>query len=313
MNQMLLFANGIVDKIIKGIFAPLVNGVLTLAFSFVNQAVTMAGDKLEMTPAEYGSSSEFQSPNGTFLYNGIGTGMIDVIVKNVIMPVATVILVYVVLYEFISALLEKNSFHDFDTAIFIRFIFKTTIGIFLLTHAMTIVNAFFDLGKVMISGVTNNSGSIDNLTRAQDSLAEYIDAASGAEVLGLLIPALIFCLVSIVMYIGIYVCLFGRMMDIFMNISIAPIPMATITNRELGDTGKNYVKLIFSFILQAFFIMLAIVIFGFMCSSLGNLSDPPPDTLTISLHIIEISALGIVLLLAMFKSGSLAKSILNCH
>ena len=312
---MLLFANGIVDKIIKGIFSPLVKWVLTLAFNFVEWAVDMAGKKLEMTPAEYGSSSEFQSPNGTFLYNGIGTGMIDVIVKNVIMPVATVILVYVVLYEFISALLEKNSFHDFDTAIFIRFIFKTTIGIFLLTHAMDIVNAFFDLGKVMISGVAkNDSDSINNLIQAKSALEEYIDnTASGTDVLGLLIPALIFCLVSIVMYIGIYVCLFGRMMDIFMNISIAPIPMATITNRELGDTGKNYVKLIFSFILQAFFIMLAIVIFGFMCSSLGNFGDSPPDTLTISLHIIEISALGIVLLLAMFKSGNLAKSILNCH
>lgn len=310
MNQMLLFANGIVDKIIKGIFAPLVNALFTLAFSFITNAVKMANDNLETTPAEYGSSSEFQTPDGTFLYNGIGTGMIDKIVENVIMPIATVILVYVVLYEFISALLERNSFHDFDTAIFIRFILKTTIGIFLLTHALDIVNAFFDLGKFIIGGVNDSSDPIPKLTQAKSILDEYVDDASGGEVVGLLIPALLFCLVTIVLFIGVYVCLFGRMMDIFMNISIAPIPMATITNRELGETGKNYIKLIFSFILQAFFIMLAIVIFGFLCASLGS---PAKDNESISLNVMKISALGIVLLLAMFKSGNLAKSILNCH
>lgn len=313
MNQMLLFANGIVDKIIKGIFKPLVQGLFTLSFSFITESVKYAGDSLEMTPVEYAASPNFQT-FGKVLYNGNGTGMIDKIIENVIMPVATVILVYVILYEFISALLERNSFHEFDTAIFIRFIFKTTLGIFLLTHALDVVNAFFDLGKFIISGVSDDSNPIGTLTQAQAGLNSYLDqdSTSGGEIVGLLIPALIFFLVTVVMFVGVYVCLFGRMMEIFMHISIAPIPMATITNRELGESGKNYIKLIFSFILQAFFIMLAIVIFSFLCSSLGDLGNNYEKT-NVALHIMEISALGIVLILAMFKSGNLAKSILNCH
>lgn len=311
MNQMLLFVNGIVDKIIKGIFAPLVRGLFDLSFGNILGSLEYANHNLSLTPAEYAASDDFSS-FGKVLYNGTGTGIIDKIIQGVIMPIATVILVYVVLYEFISALMERNSFREFDTAIFIRFIFKTTIGIYFLTHAMTIVNAFFDLGTFMIGGVNSKVDSGLSITNARLGINAYIEDASGSDVVGLLLPALLFFIVTVVMFVGVYVCLFGRMMEIFLNISIAPIPMATITNRELGDMGKNYVKLIFSFVLQAFFILLAIVIFSFLCASLGDMGKDI-DNSQISSHVLKISALGIVLILAMFKSGSLAKSILNCH
>lgn len=310
MNQMFLFANGIVDKIIKGIFSPLVRGLFELAFGNIRDALDYADSNLSLTPVEYAASDEF-SAFGKVLYDGQGTGMIDKIIQGVIMPVATVILVYVVLYEFITALIERNSFREFDTAIFIRFIFKTTIGIYFLTHAMTIVNAFFDLGTFIIGGVGTEARPGLAISNAEAGITSYIDKADGASVVGLLLPALLFFIVTVVMYVGVYVCLFGRMMEIFLNISIAPIPMATITNRDLGDMGKNYIKLIFSFVLQAFFILLSLVIFGFLCYSLADLTTMTNSE--ISKHIFEISALGIVLILAMFKSGSLAKSILNCH
>lgn len=312
MNQMFLFANGVVDKIIKGIFSPLVKGLFELAFGNIIEALHYADSNLTLTPVEYAASKDF-SAFGKVLYDGQGTGMIDKIIQGVIMPVATVILVYVVLYEFITALIERNSFREFDTAIFIRFIFKTTIGIYFLTHAMTIVNAFFDLGTFIIGGVGTEARPDLLLTNAKAGILDYIGKADGASVVGLLLPALLFFIVTVVLYVGVYVCLFGRMMEIFLNISIAPIPMATITNRDLGDMGKNYIKLIFSFVLQAFFILLSLVIFSFLCYSLADLPKEEVTNSEISKHIFEVAALGIVLILAMFKSGTLAKSILNCH
>ncbi|MDE6728751.1 MAG: hypothetical protein K2J80_12565 [Oscillospiraceae bacterium] len=313
MNQMFLFANGFVDNLLSKIFKPLVEGLFTLAFGNIRNAIDYANHNLSLTPAEYAASDDFSS-FGNVLYNGQGTGMIDKIIQGVIMPVATVILVYVVLYEFITALIERNSFREFDTAIFIRFIFKTTLGIYFLTHAMTIVNALFDLGTFIIGGVNEEANPTRTILNAEANITTYVTNADGVTCVGLLLPALLFFIVTVVMFVGVYVCLFGRMMEIFLNISIAPIPMATITNRDLGDMGKNYVKLIFSFVLQAFFILLAITIFGFLCSSLGSMaSGDGVNNSDINKHILEISALGIVLILSMFKSGSLAKSILNCH
>lgn len=100
-------------------------------------------------------------------------------------------------------------------------------------------------------------------------------------------------------------------MEIFINISVAPIPMATITNRD-WDMGKNYIKLIFSYVLQAFFILIAIIIFGVLCATISNSIDAA-DVTSVNLQIFKVCALGVVLILAMFKSGNLAKSILNCH
>lgn len=313
MNHMILFVNGIVDNILKKIFKPLVEGLFTLAFGNIGNAIDYANHNLSLTPAEYAASEDFTS-FGKVLYDGQGTGIIDKVIQGVIMPVATVILVYVVLYEFISALMERNSFREFDTAIIIRFIFKTTIGIYFLTHAMTIVNALFDLGTFIIGGANKEANPMLTILNAESNISTYVKDADGATCVGLLLPALLFFIVTVVMFVGVYVCLFGRMMEIFLNISIAPIPMATITNRELGDMGKNYVKLIFSFVLQAFFILLAITIFGFLCSSLGSMAaGGSVSNSDINNHILKISALGIVLILAMFKSGSLAKSILSCH
>lgn len=60
------------------------------------------------------------------------------------------------------------------------------------------------------------------------------------------------------------------MIEIYVHLSIAPIPLATITNRDFGDTGKNYLKTIFAFVLQAFFIILCIGIFRMLILSIGD-------------------------------------------
>lgn len=320
MNQMLIFTCGLVDKIIKGIFKPMVEALFKGAFGLLGATVSNAKDGLGMTPAEYAAQDGFEVMTGSgdeattqVLYNGNGTGIIDQIIQNAIMPIATVILVYVVLYEFISTLMERNSFHDLDTSIFIRFIFKTTIAIYLVSHALDIVNALFDLGGFLVGKVTETADMSSKLTDAQKTLMTFLNdkETSGGAVVSLLIPALLFFLVTVVVYVCVFVCLFGRMMEIFINISVAPIPMATITNRD-WDMGKNYIKLIFSYVLQAFFILIAIIIFGVLCATISNSIDAA-DVTSVNLQIFKVCALGVVLILAMFKSGNLAKSILNCH
>ena len=174
----------------------------------------------------------------------------------------------------------------------------------------------------MVNGVTSSSGAAGTLSQAVESFANHLqpNKVSLSTLILIIIPAGFLNIVSLVIYACVYVILIGRMVEIYIHISVAPIPMATLTNRDFGDTGKNYLKVIFAYALQAVFIMIAIVLYANLCGSrltaaLTDVTSSDAATLAseINNNILFCIALGIVLLLTMFKSGNVAKSILNCH
>lgn len=298
--------DGVYDSI-KTSLCELLNNIFQGSFGLIDKVVKDADAELGKTPANY-DSTMFQT--------------VEKVVNGVMIPIGSIVLVYVILYEFIQALIDKNSFHDFDTSIFIRFIFKSCLGIWFLSNCFTIVNALFDLGTYMVNGVTSSSGAAGTLSQAVNSFAQYLqpNKVSLSTLILIIIPAGFLNIVSLVIYACVYVILIGRMVEIYIHISVAPIPMATLTNRDFGDTGKNYLKVIFAYALQAVFIMIAIVLYANLCGSrltaaLTEASSFDAATLAseINNNILFCIALGIVLLLTMFKSGNVAKSILNCH
>lgn len=298
--------DGVYDSI-KTSLCELLTNIFQGSFGLIDKVVKDADAELSKTPANYDTS----------MFNTV-----EKVVNGVMIPIGSIVLVYVILYEFIQALIDKNSFHDFDTSIFIRFIFKSCLGIWFLSNCFTIVNALFDLGTYMVNGVTSSSGAAGTLSQAVDSFAKYLqpDKVSLSTLILIIIPAGFLNIVSLVIYACVYVILIGRMVEIYIHISVAPIPMATLTNRDFGDTGKNYLKVIFAYALQAVFIMIAIVLYANLCGSrltaaLTDVTSSDPSTLAseINNNILFCIALGVVLILTMFKSGNVAKSILNCH
>lgn len=298
--------DGIYDSV-KSTLCTLVLNIFKGSFDLIDTVVAEADKELSKTPEQY---------NDTMF------DTVQNIAKGVMIPIGSIVLVYVILYEFIQALIDKNSFHDFDTSVFIRFIFKSCIGIWFLSNCFTIVNALFDLGTYIVNGVTTHSEVAGTLSQAVESFETYLDpdCVSLSTLIMVIIPAGFLNIVSLVIYACVYVILIGRMVEIYIHISVAPIPMATITNRDFGDTGKNYLKVIFAYALQAAFIMIAIVLYANLCGErLGKAltsvttSTPMEMTAAINNNILYCIALGVVLILTMFKSGNVAKSILNCH
>ncbi len=282
----------------------LIMDTLDGSFSLIDNVTDTANAELKKTPKEY-QSTIFTT--------------VDKVAKQVIMPIATVILTYVVLLEFMQNVMDKNNFHDFDTSVFIRWIIKTTVAILFLTNAVTIVGAFFDLGKTLADNlVTVTSSGDSTLAGIMDKIDGTLCQCGIGTFVSMLIPIGLLNIVSIAMYMMMYVIMIGRMIEIYLHISIAPIPLATITNREFGETGKNYLKIIFSFVLQMFFILLCICIYRALLVSVGGTIEglnvaTANISWTINSKLFEILAYGIVLILTMFKSQSLAKSILNAH
>lgn len=248
--------------------------------------------------------------------------VVDVVAKKVIMPVATVILTYVVLLDFMQNIMEKNNFHDFDTSVFIRWIIKTTVAIYLVTNATTIANAFFDVGSNLADNLVKETDAVKGGGLSNGTLIWNIGLTLRrcgiGSLISILIPVLVVALSSFVIYFAIYIIMIGRMVEIYLHLSVAPIPLASITNREFGESGKNYLKIIFAFVLQVVFILLCICIYGALVKSLEpalKAIEFGEDNVVavIGGKLLEILAYGVVLVLTMFKANGLAKSILGAH
>lgn len=276
-------------------------------FKLIDLVTDTAKDELKKTPQGYNST----------IFN-----VVDVVAKKVIMPIATVILTYVVLLDFMQGVMEKNNFHDFDTSVFIRWIIKTTVAIYFVSNATTIANAFFDVGQKLANDLVTQTSSVTSGSLANGGIIEdmsYTLAQCGiGTLICILIPIVLLSVVSFVIYMAIYVIMIGRMIEIYLHLSVAPMPLATITNREFGETGKNYLKIIFAFVLQMFFILLCICIYKALVvnigASIGTIKVGTENVLgKVSQELFKVLAYGVVLVLTMFKSNSLAKSILSAH
>lgn len=291
---------------IRTLLFSMVQMFMSCAFGLLDTGMEYAKTELAYTPLNYGGASGI---------GGTVFSMVDTVADKVILPIGTIIFTYIVIYEFITMIMEKNNFHDFDTSIFIRWIFKTAVGVYFLSNSSTIVNAFFDMGATLSTKLTNeiNGGAGTWI----DAVANFYDGIKGfgiANLLGMLIPSFLIMIICLVVYVCIYVIVISRMCEIYLHLAVAPIPMATITNREFGESGKNFLKIIFSFILQAFFILLCIGLFKYLVVSLsGTIGADGAEFSVIVPQMFQIVAFGVCMILLMFKSQSLAKTIVGAH
>lgn len=180
---------------------------------------------------------------------------------SVIMPIAGIILAYVFCYELINMLLEKNNMADFDTLNLFKAIFKTFLAILLVSNCFDITLAFFDVGQQMISGITPASInlSMDTLTA---SIVAEAQASFGMALVYMLLSIIIW-LVGAVAVCLIYLIAWSRIITILIYISVAPIPFATLMNKDwIGGIGQNYIKNLMAYALQGFLMMVCMMIYG---------------------------------------------------
>ena len=264
---------------IKEILIGAINGNLSTMFGDVNE-------KVGTIAAEVG-----QTPQG---WNAGIFNMIRTLSENVIVPIAGLVITYVLCVELISMVTEKNNMHDVDTFMFFKWFFKAWVAVYLVTHTFDITMAVFDVAQHVVSGA------------ALASMQSGLDAMEIPELLLLVMETSLVSLCMKIMSVLITVILYGRMIEIYLYCSVSPIPFATMTNREWGQIGNNYLKSLFAIGFQGFLIMICVGIYAVLVNSM-IVAD--------NLHsaIFSLAAYTVILCFSLFKSGALAKSIFAAH
>ena len=234
--------------------------------------------------------------------------MIQSLSENVIVPIAGLVITYVLCVELISMITEKNNMHDIDTFMFFKWFFKAWVAVYLVTHTFTITMAVFDMAQHVVSGAAGVIGGNTNIDvdAALSSMQAGLDAMEIPELLLLVMETSLVSLCMKIMSVLITVILYGRMIEIYLYCSVSPIPFATMTNREWGQIGNNYLKALFALGFQGFLIMICVGIYAVLIGSM-IVAD--------NLHsaIFSLAAYTVILCFSLFKTGALAKSIFNAH
>ena len=246
-----------------------------------------------------------QTPQG---WNGSVFSLIKNLSETVMVPIAGMIITFVLCYELITMLTEKNNMHEIDTWMFFKYFFKMWVAVYLVSNTFTIAMAVFDVGQHVVNAA---GGSINSQTAINvDSMIEAMNTAMESmeigELVTLALETMVVSLCMKVMSVLITVILFGRMIEIYLYTSIAPIPFATMSNREWGQVGTNYFRGLLALGFQGFFMMVCVGIYAVLVSTI-QISDNMHSAL------FGVAAYTVILCFSLMKTGNLSRSIFNAH
>ena len=277
---------------LKGLLIEGIMGNLTGLFDTLNTRVGEIAVQVGTPPAAWNA--------GVF-------SLIRQISGTVILPIAGLILTFVATYELIQMLIDRNNLHDIDTWILFKWIFKTAAAILILSNTFNIVNAVLDVSQSVIarsSGIIQ--GSTDITPGMLDTLEITLETMGLGELLGLFMQSMLIHITMWVLNIIIFVLVYGRMLEIYMLTSLAPIPVATLSNREVGQMGQSYLKSLFAVGFQGLLILLCVGIYGVLVQGISTSGDPIGA-------IWGCVGYTVLLCFMLFKTGSISKSIFGAH
>ena len=275
------------SMIISGIM-----GNLSGMFDSVNQQVGQIAGDVGTTPANF-SPAVFS--------------MIRNISESVIRPIAGMVLTFIACYELIQMLIEHNNLANFETWTFFKWVFKTFLAVTLISNTFNITMAVFDVAQQVISrsgGLISGSTSVSDATlTAMQATLEGMDLG---PLLGLYLQTFVVQVTMLALSAIIFVIVYGRMVEIYLMVSLAPIPFATFGNHEQSHTGQNYLRSLFALGFQGFLIMICVGIYAVLIQNL-SFSD------NIISSIWGVMGYTVLLAFTLFKTGSLAKSVFAAH
>lgn len=262
-------------------------------FDTVNQKVGEVAGEVGATPQGWNAG----------IFN-----MIRSLSETVIIPIAGAILAFVMTYELIQMVTEKNNMHDIDTFMFFKWVFKTFAAVLIVTNTWNIVMGIFDMAQQVVNqsaGVIIGNTSID-LAAVVPSLEAQLDTMELGGLLGLWFQSLFVGLTMNVLSICIMLVIYGRMIQIYLVTSLGPIPLSTMANGEWRSMGQNYLKSLLALAFQAFLIMVCVGIYAVLIQSIGTGGD-------ISGAIWRAMGYTVLLCFCLFKTGSISNAVFGAH
>ena len=287
--------DAILQQIADWLKGMLVDGImnnLSGMFDAVNQQVGDVASQVGRTPASF-------SP-GVF-------SMVRNISESVIVPIAGMILTFIACYELIQLIIDHDNLANFETWIFFKWVFKTFVAVMLITNTFNITMAVFDVAQHVVNasaGIISGSTAVDASTL--ESIRGTLEEMELGPLLGLFLQSFVVQLCSMILSVVIFVIVYGRMVEIYLMTSLAPIPFATFGNREQSQIGQNYLRSLFALGFQGFLIMICIGIYAVLVQTVSFSDD-------IIASIWGVMGYTVLLCFSLFKTGSLARSVLSAH
>lgn len=282
-----------IEKWMRQLLTGMVTSNLTNMFTDVNQRTGEIASQVGQTP---------QGWNGSIF------SMIRSLSNSVIIPIAGMIITFILCYELISMVTSANNMHDVDTFMFFKYFFKMWVAVWIVSHTFDMVMAIFDVGQHVVNsaaGVIGGSTAID-ISSLVGQMSTTMQTMEMGELVLLALETLLVSFGMKVMSVIITVVLYGRMIEIYLYSSVAAIPFATMSNREWGQIGNNYLRGLLALAFQGFFIMVCVAIYAVLVSTM-QISDNMHSAL------FGIAAYTVMLCFALLKTGSLSKSVFNAH
>ena len=277
---------------LKEMLVEAIMGNLSGLFDSVNNQVGEIASDVGMTPANF-------SP-GVF-------AMIRNISENVIIPIAGLILTFIVCHELIQLIIDHNNLANFETWIFFKWVFKTFVAVMLITNTFNITMAVFDVSQHVVNasaGIISGSTAVD--ASALETMEETLNAMELGPLLGLFLQSFIVQVTMSILSVVIFVIVYGRMVEIYLMTSLAPIPFSTFGNREQSQIGQNYLRSLFALGFQGFLIIICVGIYAVLVQSVAFSDD-------IIASIWGVMGYTVLLCFTLFKTGNLAKSVFSAH
>ena len=287
--------DSIIESIEEWLRGLLVSGImnnLNNTFNSVNTQVGAIATEVGTTPASFSPA----------VFN-----MIRNLSENVIMPIAGILLTFIACYELIQLVISHNNLANFETWIFWKWLFKTFVAVTLITNTMNITMAVFDVAQHVISnagGIISGSTAIDASTLA--SMESTLEAMEVPELLSIFLQSFIVQFLIYLLSALIFVIVYARMIEIYLMVSLAPIPFATFGNREQSMIGQNYLRSLFALGFQGFLIMVCVGIYAVLIQSVAFTTD-------IIGSLWGVMGYTVLLAFTLFKTGAVAKSVLHAH
>ena len=284
------------DKVTEWLKELLIGSImsnLTGLFDNVNRQVAGIADNVGATPQAW---------------NGGVFGMIRNLSDNVILPIAGVILALVATLELIQMIVDRNNMHDMDTFMLAKWVFKTACAVVIVTNTWNIVMAVFDVAQSVVSRasglvIADTDIRIDSVIVGLEAKLAEMELGT---LFGLWVQSMFVGFTMWALAICIFIITYGRMIEIYLVTSVAPIPMATMANREWGQMGQNNLRSLFALGFQAFLIMVCVGIYAVLVQNISVDSD-------VSTALWTCIGYTVLLCFTLFKSSSVAKSIFNAH
>ena len=287
--------NSLFDKITDWLKEMLVGGImdnLSGLFDSVNDQVGEIAGNVGASPASF-------SPEVFSLIRNIS--------ESVIIPIAGLILTFIACYELIQLIIEHNNLANFETWIFFKWIFKTSVAVMLITNTFNITMAVFDVSQHVVTsaaGIISGSTAVD--ASALENLEETLMDMDLGPLLGLWLQSIIVQITMSALSILIFVIVYGRMIEIYLMVSLAPIPFSTFGSREQSQIGQNYLRSLLALGFQGFLILICVGIYAVMVQGIAFTDD-------VIGSIWGVMGYTVLLCFTLFKTGTLAKGVFNCH